>query len=71
VGFCSYYLVMVADFNEELRLVTFTCVWAVLYLVTKSPSTGIYWPEDGLEKTETCNQTRVYMIVCYCYVSPE
>jgi len=40
VGCCSYYPVMVADFYAELRLVTCMCVWVVLYLVTKSPSTG-------------------------------
>ena len=34
-------------------------------------STGKYWPEDGLEKTETCSNTRVLMIVCYCCVSTE
>ena len=43
----------------------------MLHLVTKSPSTGKYWPEGGLEKTKTGNHTRVLMIVCYCCVSQE
>jgi len=35
------------------------------------PSTGKYFPEDGLEKTETRSHTGVLMIVCYCCVSTE
>jgi len=27
-----------------------------------------YWPEDGLENTETCSHARVLMIVWYCCV---
>jgi len=35
---------------------------------TTISSTGKYWPEDRLEKTETYNNIRVLMIVCYCCV---
>ena len=38
---------------------------------TDVPSTGKYWPEDGLEQTETCSHTRVLMIVCFCCVLTE
>jgi len=35
---------------------------------TNLPPTGICWPENGLEKTETCSHAKVLMIVCYCWV---
>jgi len=31
------------------------------------PSTGKCWPEDDLEKTQTCSQSRVLLIVCLMF----
>jgi len=37
----------------------------------KGLSAPRYWPEDGLENTESCNHTRVLMIVLCCCVLTE
>ena len=42
-----------------------------IYRLLTVRSTGKYWPEDGLDKTETCSHTRVLMFVCYCCVATE